>query len=232
MIQTAHLDVMNKNRGAIVISDVTSAPRDALLAAYAAGNLSEAFQALVAAHLNLVGDNRAFVAALDDEMGERLAAIPAAQDQNRDLNLAKIMNSPAPGASRTGKKPMFPAPLRAFLGFDAEAVRWRFMLPGVKVHVVACEAAGEATLYKIQPGRKMPLHTHDGNEVTLVLRGSFSDSLGTYRAGDLAFADPAVNHRPVAGVDEECLCFAVTDAPLRLTGRVGRIVETLLRRPH
>lgn len=215
-----------------MISNVTSTPRDALLAAYAAGRLTPAFQALVAAHLNLSSDNRAFVAALDDEMGESLEGLPLVQEQRRDVRLSNILNSSVPKAARSMSQAVFPSPLRTFLGFDAQEVRWRFLLPGVKMHVVASDSAGEATLYKIQPGRKMPLHTHDGNEVTLVLRGSFSDSLGTYKAGDLAFADPQVNHRPVAGLEEACLCFAVTDAPLRLTGRFGRIVETLLHRPH
>ena len=215
-----------------MISNVTSTPRDALLAAYATGRLTPAFQALVAAHLNLSSDNRAFVAALDDEMGESLEGLPLVQEQRRDVRLSNILNSSVPKAARSMSQAVFPSPLRTFLGFDAREVRWRFLLPGVKMHVVASDSAGEATLYKIQPGRKMPLHTHDGNEVTLVLRGSFSDSLGTYEAGDLAFADPQVNHRPVAGLEEACLCFAVTDAPLRLTGRFGRIVETLLHRPH
>ncbi len=215
-----------------MISDMSTTPRDALLASYAAGNLSPAFQALVAAHLSLKADNRAFVAALDDEMGALMEGAAVATDAHRDAQLDRIFASPAPVAPHTGNKAVFPPPLRAYLGFDAEAVRWRFLLPGIKSHVVTREAGGEATLYKIQPGRRIPLHTHDGIEVTLVLRGSFSDSLGTYRMGDLAFANPQVNHRPVTGVDEECLCFAVTDAPLRLTGRVGRIVETLLHRHH
>lgn len=213
-----------------MIPAVTSTPRDALLAAYAAGSLTPAFQALVAAHLCLRGDNRAFVDALDDEMGGLLLAAQQAPNQRRDARLAMILKSEAPALALPHHDTLFPAPLQAFLGLDAQDVRWRFLLPGVKCHVVARESSGEATLYKIQPGRKMPSHTHDGNEATLVLSGSFSDSLGTYKVGDIAFADPQVNHRPVAGSDEECLCFAVTDAPLRLTGRIGRIFETFQHR--
>jgi putative transcriptional regulator len=38
-----------------------------------------------------------------------------------------------------------------------------------------------------------------------------------------------VNHTPVADDDEDCICFAVTDAPLRLTGPVGRIVQSFFK---
>jgi putative transcriptional regulator len=32
-----------------------------------------------------------------------------------------------------------------------------------------------------------------------------------------------VDHRPVAGRSGDCICLAVTDAPLRLTGPIGRL---------
>jgi putative transcriptional regulator len=75
----------------------------------------------------------------------------------------------------------------------------------------------------------MPSHTHEGSEITLVLRGGFSDATGHYRRGDIAIADSEVDHRPRADEDEDCICFAVTDAPLRLTGPVARFVQRLLR---
>ena len=87
----------------------------------------------------------------------------------------------------------------------------------------------EAVLYWINPGRVMPSHTHDGSEVTLVLRGGFSDPTGHYRRGDIAIADSDLDHHPRADEDEDCICFAVIDAPLRLTGTVGRIVQRISR---
>jgi putative transcriptional regulator len=108
-------------------------------------------------------------------------------------------------------------------------VPWRTVLPGIReFHVPHAEkAGGEASLLWIKPGRIMPSHTHDGAEVTLVLKGGFSDASGHYRRGDIAFADSDVDHRPRADEDEDCICFAVTDAPLRLTGPFGRIVQRL-----
>jgi putative transcriptional regulator len=36
-------------------------------------------------------------------------------------------------------------------------------------------------------------------------------------------------HRPVVDSDEECICLAVLDAPLKLTGMIGRLVNPFLR---
>ena len=77
----------------------------------------------------------------------------------------------------------------------------------------------------IRGGRRMPSHTHEGSEITLVLSGAFSDVTGRYARGDIAIAEADLDHRPMTDAGEDCLCFAVTDAPLHLTGPVGRLLE-------
>jgi putative transcriptional regulator len=86
-----------------------------------------------------------------------------------------------------------------------------------------------ASLLRIVPGRAMPQHTHRGNEMTLVLRGDYDDESGHFAAGDLAVTDDTIDHRPVAGKMEDCIALAVTDAPIRLTGRFGRLLNPFLR---
>jgi putative transcriptional regulator len=80
---------------------------------------------------------------------------------------------------------------------------------------------GIASLLKIAPGAGLPLHTHRGNELTLVLSGGFTDETGAFRRGDLEVADGALEHRPVAMPDQPCICLAVTDAPLNFRGPLG-----------
>ena len=75
----------------------------------------------------------------------------------------------------------------------------------------------------------MPKHTHAGNELTLVLAGGFTDARGSYLRGDVAVTDEHVDHQPTADWDEDCLCLAVVDAPLRLTGRMTRFLNPFLR---
>jgi putative transcriptional regulator len=42
--------------------------------------------------------------------------------------------------------------------------------------------------------------------------------------------DAELDHTPIADRDEDCICFAVTDAPLQLTGPVVRLLRKVFRR--
>ncbi len=82
---------------------------------------------------------------------------------------------------------------------------------------------------RLRAGTGAPRHTHEGTELTLVLEAGFTDALGHYLRGDVEVADSALDHRPVADIDGDCLCLAMADAPLRLTGRLGRLLNTFVR---
>ncbi len=202
---------------------------DMLMAGYAAGTLSAPMHALVASHLALSPRNRSFVAALEEARASGVVESEPVSLTSRDEALARIFGleaedeRPAPKATDD----VFPAPLRRYLAVEAQNVPWRFMLPGVKQYRVEDSDQGEAVLYWIRAGRGMPSHTHEGLEATLVLRGGFTDPLGHYRRGDIAVADAEVDHHPVADDDEDCICFAVTDAPLTLTGPLARLFRKL-----
>ena len=205
---------------------------DALLGAFAAATLSPALHALVAAHLMLCGRNRAFVAALERMQGTHLQSCEPVPMPGREARLAAVFAAqPTPGPRRASAG-FFPAPLRQYVGRDLADITWRSLLPGIREFRIAGEADGEACIYWIKAGRKMPFHTHAGSEATLVLQGAFHDSFGHYRRGDVAVADSDVDHQPIADPQGDCICFAVTDAPLRLTGPVGRIVERLFGHKH
>jgi anti-sigma factor ChrR (cupin superfamily) len=47
--------------------------------------------------------------------------------------------------------------------------------------------------------------------------------------GDVAAADPSVDHCPVADPGEDCYCFAVNDAPIRLTRSLSRFLNPFIR---
>ncbi len=209
------------------LEDHTDHPIDALMAQYAAGQLSPALHGLVAAHLAIKPENRGFVGALEAIRAQDLDSVAPTTIRNRDSRLAAIFDAPVAGARPIAQDGILPAPLADFIGYRLDAVPWRTVLPGIReFHVPHAEkTGGEASLFWIKPGRIMPSHTHDGTEVTLVLKGGFSDATGHYRRGDIAIADSELDHRPRADEDEDCFCFAVTDAPLRLTGPVGRIFQ-------
>jgi len=205
---------------------------DALLAGYAAGSLSAPLHVLVAGHLALSTQSRAFVASLEAANGAEVEAMPPIPLAHRDETLAAIFASGEGLGERIDRAPVrgdgvLPAPLVRYLGATLPEIRWRTLLPGLKEYKVEKTEHGEAVMYWIKPGRRLPHHTHQGSEYTLVLKGGFTDLTGHFSRGDIAIADQEIDHRPMADPDEDCICFAVTDAPLRLTGPVGRIVQRL-----
>lgn len=204
-------------------------PLDSLLADFSAGILSRPLSVLVETHLALKPESRSFVAALDAIGGGSLDGAGALPMSGREARLAAIFASdePQPVAPRSVGDDVLPAPLHDFIGHGLEDVRWNWIMPGLREHRFA---DARASLLWAKPGARMPNHTHGGVEVTLVLKGSVTDATGTYRRGDIEIGDETLDHRPLIGKDGDCICFVVEEAPLRLTGSVGRWVEML--RPH
>ncbi len=206
---------------------------DALLASYAAGSLSRPLHSLVACHLALKADNRSFVGSLEHLVASDLADAPATiAVAARDSRLAVIFDADdaAPAFSHAEPGASFlPEPLSNYLGQSYESLPWRNVMPGLKEvqfdHAPGCEAS----MLWIKAGRAMPAHTHSGMEVTLVLKGSFEDSSGFYGRGDMSVVDSDVDHKPVAGRDEDCICFAVSEGPVKLTGPIARLFQKLIR---
>lgn len=82
----------------------------------------------------------------------------------------------------------------------------------------------EVVLYDLSPNTKVPKHTHQGNEFTLILQGDFSDKNGQYKQGSFISQDESDEHQPIAG-DQGCICLAITNAPLKYTGTFGRVLN-------
>lgn len=218
--------------GPTYLTDIITpiAPVDALLAGYVAGVLPGPAHVLMAAHLEMSPRSRTWARDLELVAADAMADGEPASLSRRDEMLAAILDDEAPVPRGAGPEPAVPAParggcpkaIRTFIGRDLSEVPWRPVLPGLREWRVAEEDGCAATLIRIRQGVPAPHHTHGGAEITLVLDGAFRDSTGHYRAGDIAFADDTVEHRPVADLGRDCICFAVTDAPLRLTGLFGR----------
>jgi putative transcriptional regulator len=193
---------------------------DALLAGYASGSLPRALHALVGAHLELQPSNRAYVKSLEESLADEMLRPVARTAQNRAERLNAIFGIDdvvsAPPATSD------PRSLVHYCGMAIDSIPCKTVLPGVQEYRFEMEDGVRAVLYRIRAGKKMPQHTHEGAEVTLVIRGAFSDATGRYGRGDIAITDDDIDHSPVAEEGEDCICFAVLDAPVKLTGPVGR----------
>ena len=202
---------------------------DELLLAYAAGTLGEGWSVAVASHLSLCPVCRARETQLAALGGAALLDMEQADMSAGALEhcLAAIdtADRPAESVPPVPHNPVLPAPLRAFVGGDADSIRWSMVGGGVRQHRIAVKGNHTARLLKIAPGESVPPHSHRGMELTMVLTGSFSDESDLFQRGDVELADDEVEHAPVAGYGEPCLCLAITDAPLRFQGLVPKIVQ-------
>lgn len=205
---------------------------DDLLIAHAAGKLPEPVGLAVATHLALNPAARiryrryeAVGGALLDELEPAELASDAWERLEAQLDeLPAEMDCRAVAADLR-----LPQPLRDYVAGPLETLRWRNYGAAAEVELPIRAPGYRTTLIRVKAGRQVPQHTHEGNELTVVLDGAFHDETGHYGRGDLVIADSSLDHCPVADADQDCLCLAVTDAPLRLTGRFGRFLNPFIR---
>lgn len=202
---------------------------------YAAGVLPEGAARLVAAHLTFSPESRAIVRDAERLGGALLEfdspAAPLSLSAERMSwdSPPPLLPDDAPPRAEAGVD--VPAPLRSLIGDRLADIRWRTFWPGMQTVKLACAGdSADISLLRLRPGTGMPVHTHAGDELTLVLQGSYSDETGRYGVGDVAVGNPALTHRPVADGGEFCICLTVLDAPLRFKSRMARIASKLLLR--
>jgi putative transcriptional regulator len=203
---------------------------NALLAGFATGRLPAPLSVLVESHLELVPANRNYVRDLEALSGRALETSDPVELPDRDARLAAIFAMPAePAVQRSSTRHRLPEAICRFTGHDADTMPWKTLLPGFREYKLGEFEGMKASVFWIRSGQKIPSHTHEGNEVTLVCEGGFSDLLGSYERGDISITDSTVDHQPIADDDGDCIGFAVTDGPLRLTGFLGRLFNPFIR---
>ena len=204
---------------------------DSLLMAYSAGQLPEAFNLVVATHLSMCDECRAALGGFDAVGGALVESADevALSDNALDATLAMIASLKPVADTRARETSVFPAPLADYVGGDLDAVKWQSLGRGVRQSILQTEKGASVRLLHIPAGQAMPGHGHRGMELTLVLQGAFSDATGRYNRGDVDAETEATQHTPVAEAGLPCICLSATDAPLRFTGFIPRILQPLFR---
>lgn len=205
-------------------------PTEEYLVHYAAGALPQGQAILVASHLTYCPACRSSVReaeALGGSLLEGGDVAPAALPNSFPFDAPAA--APALQGAPAGSD--IPAPLRPYVGPALSQIRWRTFWPGMQTLRIRCEGdAADISLLRLQPGKGMPIHTHGGDELTLVLQGSYTDETGRYCAGDVAMGDHALSHRPVADDGAPCVCFTVIEAPLKFASPLARLASRILLR--
>ncbi|WP_102109148.1 ChrR family anti-sigma-E factor [Oceaniglobus roseus] len=213
------------------MSKITHHLSEPLLMGYAAGSLPEAFSLLVASHVSLCDECRAQLETYETLGGVVLDGCGTCEMAPGALDdaMARILCAPpAPEAARPGKCPVLPRPLVEQIGGGLDAVRWRPLGGGVRHARLKADGSATVRLLHIPAGTKVPDHGHRGIELTMVLQGAFSDGDERFGRGDVEIADADLHHTPVAEAGQDCICLAVTDAPLKFNGVLQRLVQPFL----
>lgn len=206
-------------------------PSDELLMAFAAGQKHDALGIMVACHLETCRECQKRSQVFEQLGAELIEETPEVTLSEGLLStlLNRLDETPKPSTSVPGD-PRLPKPLQRFVPGYFDSLPWSGLSRNIKEFTLPFgDNQYVAKFYKITAGKKLPIHTHKGNEFTLVLSGQFSDSAGDYKHGDFILADTSTHHQPRAGMNEDCICFAVTDAPLKFTGFFGRMLNPFLR---
>ena len=102
-----------------------------------------------------------------------------------------------------------------------------FKYPGAPERAI--DGLVPTTTDRSNPGTHMLEHTHSGTELTCVLRGSFSHEGGRFGPGDFDFGDETLDHQPIVGDSEPCLCLVAMTGDLRMNGFFGRLISPFVR---
>jgi len=210
-------------------------PIDALIAAYAAKTLSAPLTALVAAHLELRPENRAYAAALEAVHGvflEELRPVPLA---GRDRRLVNIFASPEPPAAparpaRAATSSALPQALRRLAGCDLADLPWTKLSPGVKQAPLR-ETGDRSSFIAVRSGKALPVTVDDeGPTAVLVLAGCARDRDGDHGCGDIILVGHDANRgdAPVAKGEGDCVCFVVAESSVKAPGPLRRTLQRVI----
>lgn len=211
------------------LSNIKHHLTDDLIAGYASGQLTEAADLLVAAHISMCDQCRAMAESFDALGGAVMENdTVAVADDALAATLARISAAPAQVTPKPQTQGELPRPIRDYIGGDIQDIRWSSVGMGVKQSKLVNSAKATARLLFIPAGVAVPEHGHHGQELTLVLKGAFRDETDHFGPGDVEIADEHLEHTPIADDHADCICLAVTDASLRFKSLLPRLVQPFI----
>ena len=204
-------------------------PSGELLASYAAGALTAGQALVVGSHVDTCAECRREVSLFNGLGGLLLAkSEPASLSEGALERMLKRLDSDSAPARAAKALPAFLAGFDVPKRLRADMIGHRMWLaPGIWFAPVQVEPNTDSRTFLIYGarGKTLPRHTHAGEELTVVLKGAYTDDLGYFAAGDFAEADDSVSHAQRVTDDGECLCLIASDGPMKIEGFTARLVQ-------
>lgn len=209
-------------------------PDTRLLNEYASGTLPLAQSACLSLHLKYCDQCRRDHQRLE-QLGSALFEELAPQQVDDSLLrtvLSRLDEEQAPlsYARPCDEEDTYPALVQRLMSGDYEELDWQRINSELRISRLRTgDEDNEFALYHIRAGGRIPKHTHRGTELTLVLKGAFSDEEGYYQQGDFIMRDAEHVHTPTASKDGDCICIGVLDAPVRFKRWNYRLLNPFLK---
>jgi len=209
---------------------------------YATGGLTRPMETLVACHLTVCQHCRGRAQMADgiggklfenlDPVAPRVSALDLiARSASSPTGMADSHSEPRQAHSTTGASDPIvegvPRPLGRLLPAPLEQLRWRRVAPGIKQYKLDDQHRrnGAFQLLHLAPGAVLSEHSHNDRELTFLVQGSYRDSIGRFKAGDIADLDGSIEHQPVVDSEEPCIALIATQSPVHYSGMIGKIMQ-------
>lgn len=208
-------------------------PSSDQLIEFSSGTGASALNIAISTHLHYcsacrrsVSENESTAAVIFEQQSEQTLAA----DSFENL-MARINAEPAQAAVKAKPKPTrFPAVVEKLINSDTESLDWQKPMKNLRVSKILQDECGMILgLHHMKSGGRVPQHTHRGNEISVVIEGGFSDEMGSYGPGDFIHLSTEHNHSPRADADGDCWLLSIVEAPVKLTGPLGWVVNPFLK---
>ena len=208
-----------------------------ILMSYAAGNSSSELSLIIASHITVCSKCRKEVCLYEDIGGKVLEESLSVETkaETLDIILSKLDGLTSELITNTvienNSFKNIPVVLQKMLPEgNSLTEKWKKGIGGIKyfdINIESSSKGAHARMLSIPPGKKLPNHGHEAQELTLVLEGGFSDENGHYNVGDIAIEDENNVHSPIADSEEGCVCLVVYEGNLKFKGVFGPILNFL-----
>ena len=219
-------------------------PDSRFLTDFSTGSLALSEALCVSAHLHYCGKCRARVQQLTD-VGSHLFTrlepeVPGVED-DFDALMERIEREETASVAEPSQPAVKEAPpstaggwMPAVLGKlfqrGLDSLDWVQLGRSLRIAPVDVgDESRETALYDIRAGGRMPEHEHRGEEITVLLKGSFSDQDGKYSEGDFVVRNAGEPHQPTATQDTDCVCLVSLERPVRARSFLYRLLEPLVQ---
>ncbi len=214
---------------------VTHHPDTRLLNEFASGSLPLAQSVAISVHLHFCDHCKRQVKALQDMGAQMFDTLePAEVDDSLLDSVLNHLDDEAPLTYQSKASDVdsdeSPVLVQRLMNGDYQDLQWSRINKALQIaRLRTGDPKHEFALYHIKAGGSIPLHTHKGTELTLVLEGSFSDEEGVYQQGDFLMRDAEDQHTPTASKTADCICIGVLDAPIRFKPWNYRLLNPFLQ---